>query len=185
MQASSAYDFEQFAQKIKKKTAMTVKEIEAETADYLLQKEQETEKSIASWLKEAENVSEQERDRQNKLDRHSIEAQMNTEWSAFIKERRSVLRSMLENRIEAQFSSLAECFISTIIKKYEKGTFTMPLKYHASVLKEGFVLKDLDKEKIIFTRKNLFIEYSVERILQELEDELTSHFQMEDGTWQG
>ena len=78
MQASSAYDFEQFAQKIKRKTAMTVQEIEAETADYLLQKEQETQESIASWLKESESVWEQERETQNKLDRHSIEAQMNT-----------------------------------------------------------------------------------------------------------
>jgi len=185
LQASSAYDFEQFAQKIKKNTAITVKEIESETADYLLQKEQETEKSIASWLKEAGSVWEHERETQNKFDRHSIEAQMNKEWSAFIKERRSILRSMLKNRIEAQFSSLTECFISTIIKKYEKGTFTMPLKYHASVLKEGFVLNDLDKEEIIFTSGNLFIEYSVERILEELEDELTAHFQIEGGTWQG
>lgn len=184
MQASSAYDFEQFAQKIKKNTAITVQEIEEETADYLRQKEEETEEYIVAWLKEAERVWEQESETQNKLDRHSIETEMNTEWSAFIKERRSVLQSALKKSIEAQFDSLTECFISTIMKKYEKGTFTMHQRYHASVRKEGFDLKDSEKEEIIFTSGNLFIEYSVKRILEELEDELTAHFQMEDGTWQ-
>jgi len=163
---------------------MAVNEIERETADYLLQRENETKESIASWLRQAQDAWDQEKDSQKKVNRHSVEAQMNTEWSAFIKERRSALRSALKTRIEEIFSSLAECFISTVIQKYESGTFTMPQRFIPFVSKEGFVLIPSQKEEIIFTSGNLFIEYSVERILEELEYELTPDFQMKDDAWQ-
>ena len=184
MQVSSAYDFKHFAEKIEKLTTMAVNEIERETADYLLQRENETKESIVLWLRQAQDAWDQEKDSQKKVNRHSVEAQMNAEWSAFIKERRSALRSALKTRIEEIFPSLAECFISTIIQKYESGTFTMPQRFVPFVSKEGFVLIPSQKEEIIFTSGNLFIEYSVERILEELEYELTPDFQMKDDAWQ-
>lgn len=184
MQVSSAYDFEHFAEKIEKLTAISVNKIERETADYLFQRENEKTESISLWLKQAQDTWDQEKESQKKVNGHSIESQMNAEWSAFIKERRSVLSTALQTRIEEIFPSLAECFISTIIQKYESGTFTMPQKFMTFVSKEGFLLMPSSKEEIIFTSENLFIEYSVERILEELEYELASHLQMKDDTWQ-
>ena len=184
MQVSSAYDFEHFAEKIENLTAISVNDIERETVDYLFQSENETKEGIALWLKQAQDAWDKEKDSQKKVNRHSIEAQMNTEWSAFIKERRSALSTALKTRLEEIFTSLAECFISTIIQKYESGTFTMPQRFISFVSKERFVLIPSQKEEIIFTSGNLFIEYSVERILEELEYEFTSHFHMEDDTWQ-
>ncbi len=184
MQASSAYDFEHFADKIEKRTAIIVKEIEKETSEYLLQKENETAQSITLWLKQAQDAWDEERDRKKKTNHHKIETQVQVEWSAFIKERRLILRRTLRIQLEEIFSSLCECFISTIMHKYESGTFTMRKRFNPSVNKEGFMVQSSEKEEIIFTRENLFIEYSVERILEELEDELTSHFHMEDEKWQ-
>jgi hypothetical protein len=184
LQVSSAYDFEHFAEKIEKLTSIAVNEIEGETANYLLQRENETKESIALWLKHVQDSWDQEKDSQKKVNRHSVEAQMNAEWSAFIKERRLTLSTALKTRLEEIFPSLVECFISTIIQKYESGTFTMPQRFITFVSKEGFILMPSQKEKIVFTSGNLFIEYSVERILEELEYELTSHFQMKDDTWQ-
>ena len=184
MQVSSAYDFEHFAEKIEKLTSIAVNEIEEETANYLLQRKHETKESIALWLRQTQDAWDQEKDTQKKVNRHSIESEMNAEWSAFIKERRSTLSTALKSGLEEIFPALAECFISTIIQKYESGTFTMPQRFITFVSKEGYVLMPSQKEKIIFTSGNLFIEYSVERILEELEYELTSHFQMKDDTWQ-
>lgn len=184
MQASSAYDFEHFSDKIEKQTAITVLEIERETVDYVLQKEHETEQSIKLWLKQSQDLWDQEKERQKKVNHHSVDAQMYAEWSVFIKERRSALRIILKTRIENIFPSLAECFITTIIKKYQQGTFTMPKRFNPTVDQEGFIVKSSEKDKIIFTSGNLFIEYSVERILEELEDELSSHFHMDDKKWQ-
>lgn len=184
MQVSSAYDFKHFAEKIENLTAIAVTRIEKETDDYLLNKENETKEKIALWLRQAQNTWDQDKSSQKKMNYQSIEAQMNTEWSAFIKERRSALNTALKTRLEEVFPSLAECFISTIIQKYESGTFTMPQRFISFISKEGFVLIPSQKEEIIFTSGNLFIEYSVERILEEHEDELTSHFQMKDNAWQ-
>lgn len=184
MQVSSEYDFEHFAKKIEKLTTKAVNEIQRETADYLLHSENKTKEDIALWLSEAQDAWNQEKGFQKKVNRQMIDTQMNAEWSAFIKERRSVLLTVLKIRLEEIFPTLAECFISTIIEKYESGTFNMPERFSSFVRQEGFVLQSSNKEEIIFTSGNLFIEYSVERILKELEDEITSHFQMRDDIWQ-
>ena len=180
MQASSAYDFEKFSDKVEKRTATLVKEIEKETAEYILQKEDETTQSIKLWLTQARNSWNEERDRIKKNSHHIIETEVEVEWSEFIEQRRSVIRSTVKTQLEEIFSSLAECFISTIIQKYENGTFTMPKRFNTSVDKEGFIMKVSEKEEIVFTKDNLFIKYSVERILEEFEDELNLHFHIED-----
>jgi len=184
LQVSSAYDFENFAEKIEKLTLITVNEIERETEDYLLQREHETKESIALFLKQAQDAWDQEKDSLKKANHHHVETVMNAEWSTFIKERRSALRTALKTRLEEIFPSLAECFISTIIQKYDSGTFIMPERYSVSGLKEGYTLIDSQKDEIIFRSGNLYIEYSVERILEELKDELSSHFNIEDEKWQ-
>lgn len=181
---SSAYDFEHFAEKIEKLTLITVDEIERETADYLLQRENDTTETIALFLRQAQDAWDQEKDSRKKTNHHHVETLMNAEWSTFIKERRSALTTALRTRLEEIFPSLAECFISTVIQKYDSGTFTMPERYSVSGLKEGYVLIDSEKDEIIFRSGNLYIEYSVERIFEELEEELTLHFNIEDEKWQ-
>lgn len=184
MQASSAYDFEHFTDKIKKQNAITLKEIERETAEYVFQKEHETAHSIALWLEQAQDTWDKERNTQYKVNRHRVESQTDEEWSAFLRERRSVLRATLKIQLKENFSSFSECFISTIVQKYDSGSFSMPQRFISLVKNESFIMHSSEKEEIIFTSGNLFIEYSVERILEELEDELTAHLHMEVKKWQ-
>jgi len=58
----------------------------------------------------------------------------------------------------------------------------MPEAYMSFVTKEEFLLRMCEKEEIVFTSGNLYIEYSVERIIEELDDEITLHFK--DDKWQ-
>ena len=170
---SSVSDFEHFAQKIKKQISINVKKIETERSDYLLQKTHETVHNIDAWLKQEKVKWDQARYAQKQQSRNLLEGEMNAEWSTFKKERRSVLRSALKRGLEEIFPSLVESFISTIVQKYQKGIFSMPEKYFPLVETEGFVLHVSEKEEIIFTSGNLFIEYSLERIMEELDDDIT------------
>ncbi len=178
---SSVSDFENFAQKIKEQISITVKEIETESAAYLLQKEHETAYNIDAWLKQEEIKWNQAYNAQKQQSRNLVEGKMNAEWFTFKKERRLALRSALKRELEEIFPVLAECFISTVVQKYQKGIFTMPERYFPSVETEGFILNVSEKEEIIFTSENLFIEYSLERIMEELDDDIT--LGMEE-TWQ-
>jgi hypothetical protein len=60
----------------------------------------------------------------------------------------------------------------------------MPEAYMPSVKKEGFLLHTGEKEEIIFTSGNLYIEYSVERIMEELDDEIVSRMLLKEDKWQ-
>lgn len=170
---SSVSDFEYFAQKIKKQISINVKKIETEKSAYLLQKKHETAHNIDVWLKQEEVKWDQAHNAQKQQSRNLVQGEMNAEWSTFKKERRSALRSALKRRLEEIFPSLAECFISTVVQKYQKGIFSMSERYFPLVETERFVLKISKKEEIIFTSGNLFIEYSIERIMEELDDDIT------------
>jgi len=178
---SSVSDFEHFAQKVKKQIGLKVKRVEEETSDYLLQKENEVMHKIGSWMKHAQTQWDQECYAQEQQSRNSIAEEVNRQWSEFKKERKLALDSALKMRLEEIFPSLAECFVFEISQKYQTGTFTMPEAYMSFVTTEGFVLDSCKKEQIVFTNGNLYIEYSVERIIEELDDEI--NLRMED-KWQ-
>ena len=184
MPVSSVSDFEHFAQKVKKQIGIKVKRVEEETSDYLLQSENEVEHKINSWSKHAQTQWDQEHYAQEQQSRNSIVQEVNRQWSEFKKERKSALRSALKIRLEEIFPTLAECFVSQISQKYQTGTFTMPEAYMSSVTKEGFLLHVCKKEKIVFTRGNLYIEYSVERIIEELSDEIALRMDFKEERWQ-
>lgn len=184
MPVSSVSDFEHFSEKVKKQIGLKVKSVEEETSDYLLQTENEVMHKIDSWLKHAQTQWDQERYAQEQQSRNSIEEEMNRQWSEFKKERKSALRSALKMRLEEIFPTLAECFVSQISQWYQVGTFTMPEAYMSFVTKEEFLLRMCEKEEIVFTSGNLYIEYSVERIMEELSDEIDLHMHFKDDRWQ-
>ncbi|WP_415406165.1 hypothetical protein ACLHDG_10390 [Sulfurovum sp. CS9] len=184
MPVSSVSDFEHFAEKVKKQISTKVRRVEVETSDYLLAKENEAEHKINSWTKHAHFEWDQERYAQEQRSHNSIEEEVNRKWSEFKKERKSALRSALKIRLYQIFPTLAECFISQISQKYQTGTLTMPEAYMSFVTKEGFLLHMCEKEQIIFTSGNLYIEYSVERIIEELTDEIDSRMHFKEDTWQ-
>ena len=184
MPVSSVSDFEHFAQKVKKQIGIKVRRIEEETSAYLHAKENEAEHKINSWMKHARFEWDQERYAQEQQSRISIAEEVNRQWSEFKKERRSALRSALKVRLEEIFPALAECFVSHVSQQYETGTFTLPEVYMSSVTKEGFVLHSCETEEIVFISGNLYIEYSVERIIEELDDEIVSYMHFKDDKWQ-
>jgi len=184
LRVSSVSDFEHFAQKVKKQIGFKVKSVEEETSDYLLQTENEVMHKIDSWLKYAQTQWDQERYAQEQQSRNSITEEVNRQWSEFKKEHKSTLRSALKIRLKEVFPALAECFVSQISQKYQIGTFTMPKAYMSLVKKEGFFLHTDEKEQIIFTSGNLYIEYSIERIIEELDDEINLGMHFKDDEWQ-
>ncbi len=184
MPVSLVSDFEHFAQKVKKQIGVKVEKLEVETSDYLRAKKNESDHNIESWLKHAQNEWDQERYAEEQQSRIIIAEDANREWSKFKKKRELALRSLLKVRLEEIFSVLAECFISKISQEYQTGTFTMPEAYISSVVKEGFLLNIGEKEEIIFTSGNLYIEYSVERIIEELDDEIVSRMLTKEDKWQ-
>jgi len=181
---SSVSDFEHFAQKVKKQIGIKVKRVEEETSDYLRQTENEVVHKINSWLKHAQTQWGQERYVQEQQSRIIVAEEVNRQWSEFKKERKVALRSALKVRLEQIFPTLAECFVSQVSQEYQTGTFTMPEAYMSFVTTEGFHLHLAEKEEIVFTSGNLYIEYSVERIIEELDDEITSHLNFKDDKWQ-
>lgn len=181
MPVSSVSDFEHFAEKIKKQTSTKVRKIEAETADYLLQTENEAEHKINCWLKHAQTQWNQERYAKEQQSFKGINEDVKRQWSAFKKERTSALREAFRIRLEEIFPALAECFISQVSQQYQTGSFTMPEAYMPFLKEEGFILHLSEKEQIVFRSENLYIEYSVERIIEELDEEINVH--MED-KWQ-
>lgn len=182
MPVSLVSNFELFAEKIKKQIGIKIKRVEEETSDYLLQAEDEVVHNINSWTKHAQTQWDQDRYLKEQQSRNSITEEVNREWSEFKKEYKSALRSALKLRLEEIFPALAECFISHILQKYQTGTFTMPEAYISLVTKEGFLLQMCEKKEIIFTSENLYIQYSVDRIIEEIDDEIALPFK--EDRWQ-
>ena len=181
---SSVSDFEHFAQKVKKQISTKVEKLEVETSDYLQIKENETEHKINSWSKQARLQWDQERYAQEQKSRIIITDEVNRQWSTFKKKRELALRSLLKVRLEEIFPVLAKCFVSQISQEYQTGTFTMPEAYRTSLTKEGFLLHIDEKEQIVFSSGNLYIEYSVERIMEELDEVIISHMATKEERWQ-
>ena len=172
MQVSSVSDFEHFAQKFREHIAYKIKSLEDETSAYVLKKENETTQTQERWLEDARYQWDKEYHDLERQHQNTIEEEMNKEWSKYIKEYETALRSLLQKELKEAFPKLAECFLSKISKLYETGVFTMPEAYMPLVKKEGLSLQKSAEEKVIFTSGNLYIEYSLERIMEELDEEI-------------
>ena len=109
---------------------------------------------------------------------------MNLQWSAFKKERKNRLETALKTRLQEEFPSLAACFIAWVSRNYKTGIFTMHHSFTALAESEQFDIRECEKEQVIFASGNLYIEYSVERIIEELGDEIAQQMHFEENEWQ-
>lgn len=167
----SVSDFELFALKVKEHIAAKVKKSEEESLAYRLQKREENIQEAENWLKQKRTEWKLELAAREQQERRAIAEEMDQKWSLFRKEAESAVKESLEKRLKEEFPVLAKCFILKISKQYQKGVFIMPEVYSEFVDRERFDLKICQEEEIIFKQDNLYIEYSVERIIEELKEE--------------
>ncbi len=152
--------------------------------EYLHAKEHEAEQKAAAWLKNMHTQWEHEYAMQRKQAYNDIADEIDKKWAEFRREKMSLLEERLRQRLTELFPVLAKCFIAKLSKKYDTGTFVLPDRYASLVKKEGFEVKISRKERVVFRKGNLYIEYSVERIMVELGDEIIAGMHLEEDIWQ-
>lgn len=185
MPVSSESDFEHFAQKVREHIRLKVEQTEAQSQEYVHAKERETEQRAATWLKNAETKWEHEYAELHKQGSIDIADGVNKKWARFRRENMLLLEERLRQRLQEIFPVLAECFIAALSTEHDTGTFILPRQY-ASVVDSGrFDVKISQKDELLFRKGNLYIEYSVERIMVELEEEIAAGMHLEDEIWQG
>ncbi len=184
MPISSVSDFERYALKSKKRIAAKVKKSEDEASAYALEKEKEAQQETERWLQQSRSEWKRELSARQKQGKRGVSDEVKRQWSAYKKERKQALESALRVRLAEAFPALAECFIDWVSQNYETGVLIMPKAYAASVKTERFDLHESKKEQVVFTSGNLYIEYSVERIIEELGDDIVSSMHFEEGPWQ-
>jgi hypothetical protein len=182
---SSVSDFERFALKSKKRIAAKVKKTEDDASAYALQKEAEAQLEIENWLQRSRTEWKQALSARQKRGEKAISDEVKRGWSVYTKERKTALEAALKVRLDEAFPTLAACFIEWVSRNYETGVFTMPRAYAPSVNRAMFDLLECENEQIVFTSGNLYIEYSVERIIEELADDIVSCMCFEEAPWQG
>ena len=184
MQVSSESDFELFAKKVKEHTHIAVKKIEDESSQYLIQSEKKALYDIDKYTKGAQSQWEEEYKEREQQEYKNIQSDINREWNTFKKERENRLYEELKQRLEKIFPSLVESFIVCISDKYERGTLIIPKPYMGFVKIQKFDLQESKDERIIFKKENLYIEYSVERIMEELHNDISTSMSFEENIWQ-
>ncbi len=184
MPVSSVSSFEHFALKVKAHVKSRLKEIEEESHAYISAKEKETESRIAHWLENAYAEWEQEYHQTEQHGYNTIRETANKKWSRFKEEQMHLLKERLTERLEAVFPEFAVCFIDKISEQYSSGTFILPSRYASLVNDAQFALEISEKDEVIFIKGNLYIEYSVGRIIEELEEEIISRMHLEETVWQ-
>ncbi|MGB6018646.1 MAG: hypothetical protein WBF77_03525 [Sulfurimonadaceae bacterium] len=184
MQISSVSDFERFALKTKKSIATKVKRAEDDASLYALQKEEAALREIELWRELSRKEWKQELYAREQQGERAVADEVNRQWSAFKKERKTALKEALKARLQQEFPAMAACFVAWVSHNYETGTFTMAKAFMASVDREQFDLRECEEEQVVFASGNLYIEYSVERIIEELGDEITQYMHFEENEWQ-
>jgi hypothetical protein len=169
---SSVSDFELFALKVKEHIAAKVKKSEEDNTAYRLQKEEESLQETEEWFKRKRAKWKLELTMREQQERRAISEEIDQKWSFFKKESERAIKEGLEKRLEEEFPLLAKCFILRVSKQYQTGVFIMPAAYNGLVDGEKFNLEVCQEEKIVFRQDNLYIEYSIERIMEELKDEI-------------
>lgn len=158
--------------------------MEEESHAYRSVKERETDLQIERWLENAREAWEREYRAQEHRGLQAIRESVNKKWSAFREEQTSLLKERLAEALEKVFPLLAECFILRISEQYRSGTFMLPARFASLVKEASFEVKISEKNEVVFMRGNLYIEYSVERIIEELEEALLERMHMEETVWQ-
>jgi len=181
---SSVSDFEQFALKIEKSIAIKVKAKESDASSYVLQKEKDTLVEITQWKEHSVIKWEQELNARELRGEKALTNDLKQQWSVFKKEQEVKLRGAFKQKLENSFDVLAKCFISWVSHKYTTGSLTMAKKYMTLVENGQFDLKECQRDQVVFSNGNLYIEYSVDRIMEELGDEIVKSLHFEEDEWQ-
>lgn len=184
MQVSSVSDFERFAQTIQEVIAAGVKERKDKAASYVRQKEAQAQQQTEQWREESDREWQQELRLLERIGRREITEEISRQWSAFRQSRESALKKALTEELNANFPELAECFINWVSKSYNGGRLTVPKAYRYLVKTPLFEVMTSEEEKVVFEKGNLYIEYSVQRIIEELGDEIALQMHVEDNAWQ-
>ncbi len=184
MPISSVSDFEHFAQKIEKSIATKVKAKEADASAYVLQKQKDTLTEIKQWKERSVKKWNEELNALEKREEQALLNDIKQQWSVFKKDHETAFRQTFKEALEDAFEALAKCFITWISRNYTTGTFTMAKKYTALIENTQFDIQESSQDQIIFESGNLYIEYSVERIMDELGDEINKHLHLEENEWQ-
>ena len=184
MQISSVSDFERFALKTEQSIATKVKKSEENTSLYVLQKEESTLRELQEWRELSTAEWKQELYAREQQGERAIADEINRQWSAFKKERKRALEVTLKTRLQDEFPALAACFITWVSHNYKTGSFTLNSSFTALVDNKQFDIHECEKEQVIFASGNLYIEYSVERIIEELGDEIAKQMHFEENEWQ-
>jgi len=157
---------------------------ETDASTYALQKERDTLMEIKQWKELSAKKWTQELNAQEQREQKALGNDVKQQWSAFKKDHEAAFRTTFKQALEASFESLAKCFISWVVHNYTTGTLTMPKKYIALVESNEFDVLECQQEQIIFASGNLYIEYSVDRIIEELGDDITKCLHFEENEWQ-
>jgi len=180
---SSVSDFELFALKVEENIAAKVKKSEEDSAAYRLQKEEEALQKTEKWFTQKRAEWELELKAWEQQERRAIEDNISQKWSHFRKESERVVKETLKKRLKEEFPMLAECFIVSISKQYQAGIFIVPEVYSELVHTERFDLEICQEEILIFKQGNLYIEYSIERIMEEFKGEMTAMMRFTEDSW--
>lgn len=184
MPKSSVSDFELFALKVEEHITAKVKKSEEDSAAYHLQKKEEILRKTEEWITQKHSEWKLELSVQEQQERRAFSDETGRQWSLFKKESEKEVSEALKKRLEEEFPILVKCFITWVSQQYQTGVFIAPASYGKLVNTEKFDLEVCSEEKIVFRQDNLYIEYSVERIMEELKDEMTAMMHFEENLWQ-
>lgn len=184
MQVSSVSDFERFAQTLRKAIAADVKERGEKAASYARQKEAESQQLTKQWREASDREWQQELRLRQRIGRREIAEEVRRQWSAFRQARELALKTTLRKELRVIFPELAQCFIAWVSDNYNGGRFTVPKAYRHLVKSSLFEVMTCEEEEVVFEKGNLYIEYSVQRIIEELGDEIAFQMHVEDIEWQ-
>jgi len=161
-----------------------VKERKEKAASYVRQKEAEARQQREQWREESDREWQQELRLHERIGRREISEEISRQWSAFRQARESALKRALTEELNAIFSELAECFINWVSQSYSGGRFTVPKAYRHLIKRPLFEVMTCEEEQVVFEKGNLYIEYSVQRIIEELGDEIALQMHVKDSAWQ-
>ena len=176
-------DFERFSLKVKEHIGHKIEKSKNDTSYYVNMKKQKAEEERNLWLEKASAELRYELELKERQGRNKIAEKIKQKLAIFRNEKEENLLNAFKKLIEQNFPSLAECFIQWTQNNYLKGTFILPKEYHKFVDSERYGIEVTELNRIVFTDENLYIEYSIERVVEEFYDEVIDLIQKEEDKW--
>lgn len=183
MPVSSVSDFERFSVKVQKSISNKVKKIEEDSSSYAIKEEKKALLETKVWQQQVRSEWKHELNAMERQGQSDIADEVKQALSIFRKNHEMALKKALEERLEQSYPLLVECFISWVVKNYETGIFTLPKIYEQFIDKEKFDVHITEGKEVIFSNGNLYIEYSVKRIIEELNDDIIACIHSEENSW--